>query len=268
MLNKGISFYYGFNEPIKERAKMIKQAGFDCVITNADKNLNYQNGSIRKQIKLFKKYGLNVSSLHFSYNVSELKNFFLNNKIGDKLEKNLIKDIKIAHKYGFKCVVVHLLGKKSKIGLERLKRVLKVAEKYNTPLAIENINENEVLPYVFKNIDSPYLRFCLDSGHQHCFHPEVDYLSLYGNKLICLHLHDNMGDKDAHTLNCYGNINWEELAKKLAKCPEVSLDYELLFRQKSNLTAEEVLKICYKQAKELENKIEKYKKQNLTAKQA
>ena len=259
-INKGISFFFGYEMTPEENAKQIKEAGFDCVITNADKRFDYQNGSIKKQVKLFHKFGLKLSSLHFQYKAEDLPNFFLDNKIGKILEKNLIKDIKIAKRYGFLCVVVHLYGKLSSVGIDRLKRVLKVAEKCNVPIAVENINENEILPWVFENIKSPYLRFCLDAGHQHCFYPDVDYLTLYGDRLICLHLHDNMGDKDAHTLNRFGNIDWEELAKKLARCPKVNLDYELLMKEKCNLSRGEVLKECFNQAAELEKMINKYKK--------
>lgn len=258
-MNKGISFYYGFKENYKDRAKKIKKAGFDCVIANADKKFINQNGSIREQIKSFKKNGLKVSSLHMKYNQSDLPNFFCDNKIGKKLEKNLISDVKVAHKYGFKCVVVHLCGKPSSIGIERLNRVLKVCEKLDVPLAIENIDEREPFIYAFENIKNKYLRFCYDVGHNHCFDPSFDYLEKYGDKLICLHLHDNKGDKDSHTLNKYGNIDWEEIAKKLAKCPDVNLDYELLLVYKGEESEIETLNICYKQACELDTMITKYR---------
>lgn len=53
-MKKGISFYFGFDIKPEQRAKMIKEAGFDYIITNADKKLNKSNGSIRKQIKFLK----------------------------------------------------------------------------------------------------------------------------------------------------------------------------------------------------------------------
>lgn len=88
-MNKGICFYFGYLDcSVEERVKAIKDAGFDCVITNADKKLNYQNGTIKKQVKLFKKYGLELSSLHMRYNKEDLPNFWLNNKKGAWLEKN------------------------------------------------------------------------------------------------------------------------------------------------------------------------------------
>lgn len=255
-MDKGVSFYYGFKLNYKDRAKKIKSIGFDSVITNADNSFNKENGSIKKQIKLFKKSDLKVSSLHMRYKQSELSNFFCDNKRGKKLEKNLISDVKIAHKYGFKCVVVHLCGKPNKIGLDRLNRVLKVCEKLNVPLAIENIDEREPFVYAFEHINNSYLRFCYDSGHNHCFDPDFDYLDKYGDKLICLHLHDNKGDKDSHALNKYGNIDWESLAK----CPEVSLDYELLLVDKRGESEMETLTMCYKQACELEKMIDRFKR--------
>ena len=258
-VKKGISFYFGYKINYKERARMIKDAGFDCVITNADKNLNKQNGSIRKQIKEFKKVGLSLSSLHMRYDSSELNNFFKDNKIGDKLEKILIKDVKIAKKYGFSCVVVHLKEEFSFIGVERLKRILNVCEKLDIPLAIENIDYRDVFVKVFENIDNKYLKFCYDSGHNNFIDSYFDYLGKYGEKLVCLHLHDNDGTDDQHTLNKYGNIDWEEVAKKLAKCNEVNLDYELLMNVKGKTTEKEALEECYKQACELEKMILKYK---------
>lgn len=258
-MNKGISFYFGYNINYKQRAKMIKDAGFDCVITSADKRFNKQNGSIKKQVRIFRKIGLELSSLHMSYRDTELKNFFLNNKLGDKLEKNLKKDIKIAKKYGFTCVVVHLKEEFTQIGIDRLKRLLKVCESVNIPIAIENIDYQNVFCQVFKEIDNKYLRFCYDSGHNNCFDSYFDYLDQYGDKLECLHLHDNDGLDDLHTLNKFGTIDWDDIAKKLSNCKEVNIDYELLMNVKGNYSAQETLNECYKQACELERKILEYK---------
>lgn len=255
-MKKGICFYFGFNSPVDELAKKIKGNGFDCVMTNADKKFNHQTGSIKKQIKVFKKYGLELSSLHMRYNRAELPEFWTNSKLGDKLERNLIKDVKIAGKYGFTCVVVHSSGTPNKIGLTRYERILKIAEKYNIPLAFENLNDDECLAYIFENLKHPLVKFCYDIGHNNCFHPDKDYLALYGDKLITLHLHSNDGTYDMHTLNKYGNVNWEEFARKLAKInPNINLDYEILMLYRKNETILEVLQETIKQATALEKMI-------------
>ena len=189
-----------------------------------------------------------------SYDANNLHYFWEDGKIGEKMKKNLIKDVKIAKKYGFSCVVTHLFGEYSEIGEKRLKEVLKVCEKVNIPLAIENIDCKQVFVDTFEHIDSPYLKFCFDCGHQNIFDKDFDYLGKYGDKLVALHLHDNDGKSDLHTLNQFGTINWELLAKRL-KGKDVSLDYEIFMNNKPNISAEECLKEVKKQADELENLI-------------
>ena len=176
----GISWYFGYKIDPEERVKLLKKYGFDCVITNADKKFNSQNGNIKKQIKLFKKYDINLSSLHMQYKAVDLPHFWLNDKRGEILVKTMIKDVQLAKKYGFNTVVVHLKGKYSNLGLERLKRVLKVCEKYDINLAVENLCTNkDILQKVFKNIKHKNLKFCYDAGHHNIWIDDVDLLKEY-----------------------------------------------------------------------------------------
>ena len=257
-MRKGISFWFGYEIPTEERAKMIKKAGFDCVITSADKRFNKENGTIRKQVKMFKKYGLENSSLHMRYRTEELHYFWEDSKIGEKIKKNLIKDVNVAKKYGFTCVVVHLYGEYSKIGEGRLLEVLKVCEKVNIPLAIENIDDQKTFIETFKRIKHPLLKFCYDCGHNNVFDKDFDYFKDYGDKLITLHLHDNDGSQDQHTLKklCNSTIDWNMIGNNLKNHKSIILDYETFKKNNSNITAEEYLNEVYSQAKKLEKFIE------------
>ena len=115
--------------------------------------------------------------------------------------------------------------------------------------------------YVEQHGYKSYLKFCYDAGHGNCFDADFNYLDKYLDKLICLHLHSNNGKSDQHTLNKYGNINWDKIAKSLAKCPnELNLDYEVFMLYNKNETEDEVLNEVIIQANELEKLIEKYKK--------
>ncbi|MBO5394983.1 MAG: sugar phosphate isomerase/epimerase [Clostridia bacterium] len=258
-MKKGITLFFGFNSPVEERIKRIKAKGFDCVITSADPRFNHQNGNIKKQVKLLTKHGLELSSLHMRYLKDELPYFWLEGKRGEKIKKDLIKDVKIAKKYGFTCVVVHCRGQYSKVGEQRLREVLKVCEKYDMPLAIENLLSSAIFNDVFQNIQHPYLKFCYDSGHDNCDKCDFDYFKLYGDKLITLHLHDNDGTSDQHTLNCVGSIDWKRVAKNIKKYnPTINLDYEIIYlKNAQHFTEEEVLDEVKKQADELEKMIEK-----------
>ena len=260
-MKKGITMYFGYNTKVEERIKMIKEAGFDNVITCADRRFNYQNGSIKKQIELLSKAGLGVSSLHMQYKGKDLPKFFKRSLFGYIMQKRLEKDVKIAKKYGFTCVVVHFGGEPSEIGWKRLRKVLKVCHKYDIPLAIENLHDCRGFFECFEKIKDDYLKFCWDVGHSNCFSKDIKFVDKYKDKLIALHLHDNNGLEDQHTLNKYGTVNWNEIAKVLASLDhEINLDYEILMHYRQDETAEEVVKETYRQACELEKLILKYKK--------
>lgn len=260
----GVRFYFGYDSNPVDRIKKIKEYGFDTIITSPDKKYNKQNSSIQNQVRLAKENGIKLSSMHCTYKNEMLPYFWEKGLKGYKIKKQLIKEVKLAKSLGFTCLVVHLDGKFSEIGSARLLQVLEVAKSVDLPLAIENLTNEELLINVFNNIKHTHLRLCYDAGHNNCFTPNFDVLKMFGDKLIAVHLHDNLGKFDDHTLNLFGNINWDSLAQKLAKCPNVSLDYELAMYDKHNLSEDECLKICFKQGKDLEFLIEKYRRENLS----
>lgn len=261
-MKKGISFFYGYKSDKNIRAKKIKEFGFDSVITSQDSRFDDQNGTIDQQEQTFNNLGLEISSLHNQYVTNELPNFWHQNAIGDSVENKIKTDIYTAEKFKIKCVVVHMLGQYSEVGEMRLKRLLETCEKTGVFLAVENINDQNLFLKIFENINHPYLKFCYDSGHNNCFDPDFDYLKNFGEKLICLHLHDNDGLGDDHTLNRFGTINWDKIAKELAEInlDNVSLDYEMLMnKHKDEVSENECLKETFEQASLLEEKINFYK---------
>ncbi len=258
----GIRFYFGYNIEPELRAKLISDAGFKSIITSADKKYNKQNGTIAKQVKLFKKYNLKPSSLHMVYNSCQLPYFWKKGFKGFKLKQNLIRDVKTAHRYGFASVVVHLIGQYSKVGENRLLSVLKLCKKLNVFLAIENINHKQIFLDTLNNINHSHLKVCYDSGHNNIFDKDFDYVSKFADKIVALHLHDNIGLNDDHTLNMFGNTNWEDVAKQLSKLPDINLDYELAMLVKNNINENQCLTKCYKQGVWLQEKINYYRNKN------
>ncbi len=45
--------------------------------------------------------------------------------------------------------------------------------------------------------------------------PELELLTMYGDRLLALHLHDNDGEEDQHALPGTGTIAWKPLMEKL-----------------------------------------------------
>ncbi len=79
----------------------------------------------------------------------------------------------------------------------------------NTPMpALSLARADEILKFV-KEIDSPFMRVCLDTGHCAVFGQPSDAVRLLGKEYLCtLHVHDNNGREDLHWLPYTGVTDW------------------------------------------------------------
>lgn len=108
--------------------------------------------------------------------------------------------------------------------------LLPVAEEYKVRIALENMpgvpfKADELAPVtsrpetIIRYVDmmaSPYFAACLDTGHANCAGiSPADFAKLLGDRLIALHIHDNLAHDDAHGLPYTGNINWSAFAAAL-----------------------------------------------------
>ncbi len=104
-------------------------------------------------------------------------------------------------------------------------RLIPYAEKFGIKIAIENIGRVSItstpdrLNKLYDTLGNPVFTVCFDVGH--CLLQGVDpaeAIRKLGDRLVngCTHVHDNMGDTDAHTLPYYGNVKWESVMVALA----------------------------------------------------
>lgn len=89
------------------------------------------------------------------------------------------------------------------------------AESMHIPLLLENVWEKDPSFHLalLKSIDSPFLGFCLDVGHQHSFSetPLLHWLEQLAGYLMEVHLHDNDGSHDHHWPIGDGTIDFQQL---------------------------------------------------------
>ena len=80
--------------------------------------------------------------------------------------------------------------------------LVEVAEKQGQMLAIENVFEEtpDTLLLLLSSFESPYFRFCFDTGHHNVFGkvPLSVWLEALAKYLAEVHLHDNHGEADEH----------------------------------------------------------------------
>lgn len=117
--------------------------------------------------------------------------------------------------------------------IEVYEKLLQVAEKWETGIALENmfdyrfgarVSELEVM---LNNLPESNLGICWDTGHGHIeFENQVTEIGKIKDKIVAVHIADNLGVKDDHLYPLRGEINWEDLIPVLAD-QNLPLNYEV-----------------------------------------
>ncbi len=95
------------------------------------------------------------------------------------------------------------------------------AHRQHVCLCLENVWEEDPSFHeeIFSRLDSPFLGFCLDVGHQHAFSRTSlrEWLDVLSGRLLEIHLHDNDGTRDAHLPVGMCTINFTFLFETLVQ---------------------------------------------------
>lgn len=97
----------------------------------------------------------------------------------------------------------------------RFTKLIDYAQRNSVKVAFENQRKLSNLAWVFENFsEEDGVGFCWDCGHENCFTPGKEYMPLFGDRLICTHIHDNYGiyNQDSHLLPFDGAINFRKVA--------------------------------------------------------
>ena len=191
-------------------------------------------------------------------------------------EPQIFRDFKAsidaAKESGAKAVVTHVSSsfnppQINAVGLSRFDQWVEYAEKQGVVLAFENLRRLGNFAYLMDRYEgNPFVKYCYDSGHEHCYTVTAPFARIYGDRLFCTHLHDNFGQNkavkdggDSHLLPFDGNIDFDEVAKNLAKSGyKGSLMLEVFSGIYPNLTTDEFMKTAYERAQKLLKLVEKY----------
>lgn len=208
------------NFPLEDRIAAIKEVGFNSVCLDFGYK---QIGEMvwDNQVRLAHKYDLPIENAHLSG--SGMNAVWEEGEKGDYVADRLIDELKRMAAFGIKVGIVHVTWGRvappppSELALHRYERAVEVAEQLGVTIALENSVFPEPLHYLLDAIKSPNVGFCYDSGHEIGFTPEEDFLAKYGNRLVAMHLHDNVYQDDMHALPFTKDINWDEKIAALKK---------------------------------------------------
>ncbi|MBQ8894308.1 MAG: sugar phosphate isomerase/epimerase [Clostridia bacterium] len=251
-----------------EQLRLIKEAGFDgyfpCWSRDKDLTPIIEEGN---------RLGLILQSIHAPF--KNVKALWEEDEAAaeDALSEQL-ECLRDCARFGAPIMVVHVFigfkdHKPTQIGIQRYSVIVKEAEKLGVKVAFENTEGEEYLEALMLAFrSSPAVGFCWDTGHEMCYNRSRDMLALYGDKLICTHINDNLGIKDfrgeityrddLHLLPFDGIADWDDIAARLDKCGfDGIMTFELTRLSKKErhdndiyaaMTATDYLAECFKRA--------------------
>ena len=138
------------------------------------------------------------------------------------------------------------------IGRARFTALVDYAAKKGITVAFENQRKLANLAWALETFSSAdNVGFCWDCGHENCFTPGREYMPLFGDRLICTHIHDNDGifNHDLHLLPFDGTLDFERVARQLRVSPfQGTLMLEAIAKSSDRydtVSTEEYLKRAY-----------------------
>lgn len=234
---------YGFNIYDRQPEDQFEYAsshGLHHIEINLSKKFipikTFNADRIDKLRTLSELYNINLSfHIPFYINISEILLPLRKIDISHLLKCiQVASEIKVTHvtlhvgKFFWFPVEAWMRKKALKRFVKSMREVLKLCEDKNVIISIENVvpvpNGSEFyllgdnvkdFNFIFSNLDSKYLKFCLDTGHANMAEGVLEYINNFHDKLSCIHYHDNNGFDDEHLPIGEGKVPWKDLAKEL-----------------------------------------------------
>ncbi len=232
---------------------------FSCLVNNSIRDIDYITDAYADDYierakfcrEIADKTGMSVTQSHCPISRYK-KDLTLDDVISTSL-----RSAEIAGILGAKFLVVHAdeyrfspgeeynPGKIVKVMYEYVSKILEKAKTYGIKVCIENLFEDNLYPDMERSrftaeieelleivnmFDRSDVGICWDFGHALCSFGEqaTEKFKLAVPYVECLHVHDNMGKSDAHSLPFNGINDWEAQMKLLKQAGyKGTLNYEL-----------------------------------------
>ena len=218
MRKLGINFsaYRGLTH--EEYAKKIAELGFEATFTGV-----YETEAEQAEVAdILARYGIAYETIHAPFR-KYTNHLWLDCEEGDRMLATLKTSIDRCKLVGAPVVVVHLSSGEqappvTDIGRARFTSLVEHAAKNGVTVAFENQRKLANLAWAFETFSAEdSVGFCWDCGHEACFTPGREYMPLFGKRVVCLHIHDNMGvyNGDCHMIPFDGKINFYRFAEHL-----------------------------------------------------
>lgn len=250
----GIFAWFGYDLPVRQRLKMIRQAGFDAAsIWWGEKE--GRGAELYALPAMVRDAGLQLDNAHLPFDYANLL-WCDSDLIRNAAIEQHIRWLHECASQGVTTAVMHLthgaeMPEPSGQGVEGFRRIVATAEQLGMVLAVENGRGRRHLDLVFAEIESEHLGFCYDSSHDwKCNRDRPWLLRWLGSRLAVTHLSDNDGVEDRHWLPGNGVVDWSAIAEVFpSQAYGGSIHLEVLpTEQEKSLSADAFLVKAYEKA--------------------
>ena len=229
----------------REIVDILKDAGFDAIdysFFDVQRcNPDISDAEYKERFTELRKYaedkGLYFNQSHAPHPSSLMDEAFTKRRFDE-----LITALKNSSYLGVRNIIIHpcqhlryYTGENIEalyeMNLEFYARLIPYCEEYGITVCTENMwqcygdskriwdstcsRAEEFVRYV-DGIGSPFVKACVDLGHTVLVGENpVNMIKALGNRVAALHVHDNDGIRDEHTVPFHGIIKWNEVAKAL-----------------------------------------------------
>ena len=269
--------------------KIIAEAGFDAVdfsmfCMNNGKECILNTESYKEHILKVKEYaeslGLHFNQAHAPFPTIKEDDEEYNKENLPKVKRS----IEIAGLLGIENIVIHPVvfkeNQKEK-NIELYMSLLEDAKKANVKIALENMfgktnpETNKKTPNVcsfgeefaeyYDALPKEYFSCCVDIGHCGLVDSTAgEMIRTLGNRVACLHTHDNNEYDDLHYPPFMFDLDWDDIAKALAEIDYngyITLESDCVYDQMPLDIVPYMAKYMCEAAKKLGRMVENYKKE-------
>lgn len=217
-------------ERMIEAVRVCAECGYDAIDIYLKRVIDLSPSELDRWItdmqKTIAECGVGVSQCHLYFGKTDADNL-------EEYENKVAKSMEIADRIGIEWGVIHgidynnILGvpidESVRLNVEFFKRLQERVKPKTLGLAFENIMNcdfanAEVLIAICEEA-SKYgkVGVCWDTGHANLSAgvDQGESIRKLGDWLKCLHIHDNHGKFDEHTLPMMGTIEWKEIISAL-----------------------------------------------------
>ena len=229
----------------KEIVDMLSDAGFDAIdysFFDTDRcNPNISDAEYKERFTELRKYAEN-KGMYFNQSHAPHPSSLSGKAFTERRFDEVITALKNSSYLGVRNIIIHpyqhlsyYTGENTEALFEMnmgfYKKLIPYCEEYGITVCAENMwqcygdsdkiwdstcsRAEEFVRYI-DGVGSPFVKACVDIGHTVLVGENpVNMIKALGNRVAALHVHDNDGIKDEHTVPFHGIIKWNEVAKAL-----------------------------------------------------